>query len=106
MYFETINWLSEHLLSCPFKSCTGMDCPGCGLQRSVIKLMEGDIPGSIEMHPGGIPYLAVLLITVLHIKFQFKNGSKVITWTFIFAVAVTITNYIIKLLTGNLFDSP
>ncbi|MEZ4799226.1 MAG: DUF2752 domain-containing protein [Flavobacteriales bacterium] len=99
-----MNWLSENLLTCPFKACTGMDCPGCGLQRSLIKLLEGDIPGSIEMHPAGMLYPALLIMTGLHLRFQFKNGSKIITWTFILTVTITLINYIIKLYTGNVFE--
>lgn len=104
MYFESVNWLSENLITCPFKACTGMDCPGCGLQRSVIKLLEGDISGSLEMHPAGILYIAVIIFTALHLKFQFKNGSTIITWTFIITVTITLINYIYKLYTGNVFE--
>ena len=52
-----INWLQKHLLTCPFKYLTGIDCPGCGFQRSVIQLMNGNFHQSFILYPPTIPLL-------------------------------------------------
>ena len=52
-----INWLQEHLLPCPFKYLTGIDCPGCGFQRSVIALIQGDLHKSFLFYPPAIPLI-------------------------------------------------
>ncbi|MDR1632593.1 MAG: DUF2752 domain-containing protein [Dysgonamonadaceae bacterium] len=31
-----VEWLKDHLLTCPSKHFFHTDCPGCGLQRSVL----------------------------------------------------------------------
>ena len=54
-------WLQNHLLICPFKYFTGLDCPGCGFQRSVIALLHGNVKQSFIVYPPAIPIL--LLIT-------------------------------------------
>lgn len=51
------NWLQNHLLRCPFKYLTGIDCPGCGFQRSVLALINGDLHKSLSLYPSTIPLL-------------------------------------------------
>jgi hypothetical protein len=52
-----INWLQNHLLPCPFKYLTGIDCPGCGFQRSVLALIKGNLAQSFTFYPPTIPLL-------------------------------------------------
>ena len=48
---------------CPFKLLTGLPCPGCGMTRSVVTLLHGDLGASLYYHPLGfvIVGLAVAL---------------------------------------------
>ena len=52
-----INWLQNHLLRCPFKYLTGIDCPGCGFQRSLLALFQGDLHKSFAFYPATVPLL-------------------------------------------------
>jgi hypothetical protein len=45
---------------CVIKIATGLDCPGCGLTRSISAFLHGDITESFKFHPLGI-FVAVLL---------------------------------------------
>ncbi len=45
---------------CPFRVCTGMACPGCGLTRAVAHAARGDLAGSIRLHPLALPLVALL----------------------------------------------
>mgnify|MGYP001824672890 CR=1 FL=1 len=38
---------------CRFKALTGLDCPTCGLTRSVVSLAHGDTRASMRWHPAG-----------------------------------------------------
>lgn len=98
-----IHWLEHHLLSCPFKSITGIDCPGCGFQRSVIALFKGDFLSSIKFYPPTIPFLGLLIFLLLHLKFDFKNGALVIKTMYILITAIIIINYIYKVYHQQLF---
>lgn len=102
-YTEVIDWLSNHMLSCPMKASTGIDCPGCGMQRAIIKLLEGDLQGSLQMNPSALPILFMLIFLMLHLKFQFKHGAKIITVLFILSTTIIIVNYIVKLTNGSAF---
>ena len=46
--------------SCWFKRLTGMECPGCGLTRSVICLVHGNYLEAWHFNPGGYLFLAVV----------------------------------------------
>ncbi|QEH34198.1 hypothetical protein OJF2_27330 [Aquisphaera giovannonii] len=50
--------------TCMSRSLFGVDCPGCGLTRSVIRASRGDWSGSWRTHHLGILFLVVLLIQV------------------------------------------
>lgn len=55
-----IQWLQHHLLTCPFKYLTGIDCPGCGFQRSLIALVQGNFHQSLALYPPTIPCCSIL----------------------------------------------
>lgn len=56
-YLVFIQWLQGHLLPCPFKYVTGIDCPGCGFQRAVLALAQGNLRQSLALYPPAIPLL-------------------------------------------------
>lgn len=33
---------------CPFRSLTGLDCPGCGMTRGLHSLLRGDLVGAVD----------------------------------------------------------
>ncbi|MNK15533.1 hypothetical protein D3C87_336770 [compost metagenome] len=98
-----IHWLEDHLLACPFKKMTGLDCPGCGLQRSVLALLKGDVVASFKFYPPTLAIIGLLVFMLLHLKFDFKNGALVIKAMYIFTTAVIIINYIYKVYHQQLF---
>jgi hypothetical protein len=102
-YTEVVDWLSNHMLTCPMKASTGIDCPGCGMQRAIIKLLQGDLEGSLQMNPSALPIMFMLIFLMLHLKFQFKHGAKIITVLFILSSTIIIVNYIVKLTNGSAF---
>jgi hypothetical protein len=55
--FVLSTWLQNHLIPCPFKYFTGIDCPGCGFQRSIVALIQGDLHKSFSLYPPAIPLL-------------------------------------------------
>lgn len=59
-----ISWLQKHLLPCPFKYLSGIDCPGCGFQRSMVALMQGNVHNSFRLYPATIPLLLLFAYTI------------------------------------------
>lgn len=95
---DSIHWLEEHMLTCPFKWITGWDCPGCGMQRSFIALLKGDLVQSLILYPALLPVLFTLLFTVLHLRYKFRNGATIIRNSYIGTTALIMVSYFFRIL--------
>ena len=93
-----VQWLREHLLPCPFKYFTGIDCPGCGFQRSVIALIQGDLHESLHIYPPAIPLLLLFAYGILDRRFKLDTKNEVIKKTCGMIVGtIIIVSYCIKM---------
>lgn len=97
-----INWLEHHLLSCPFKVWTHLDCPGCGFQRSAISLLKGDVAASWQFYPPGIFLISTIVLLVLHLMFGLKQGAIILKILYIVTAIVIAANYIYKVVNHQL----
>ena len=52
-------------MPCSFHSITGLPCPGCGLTRSVLALLQGHVKDSLLLHPFGPVLLCGLGLALL-----------------------------------------
>lgn len=98
------DWLGTHLFSCPFKANFGIDCPGCGLQRSVLALFRGDLIASFKFYPATIPLIFVAVFTLLHLKYDFKFGARLIKIVFAGVAVIILINYIYKIYNYQLLN--
>ena len=94
---DITNWLQNHLLACPFKKLTGIDCPGCGFQRSIIALIKGDIKGSIHLYPAAIPLLATALFVLFAVKLNVDNRNIIKKTLYMVTGSVIMISYILKM---------
>jgi hypothetical protein len=99
-----LHWLQQHLLACPIKHTFGMDCPGCGMQRSLLALLQGDFAGSFQLHPALMPLLVLILFTMIHLKLDFKAGALIVKILFVTVVVFILINYIYKIYHHQLFN--
>ncbi|HET6990424.1 MAG TPA: DUF2752 domain-containing protein, partial [Bacteroidia bacterium] len=74
----------------------GIDCPGCGLQRSFLELLQGNIRESFFLYPALFPILITFIFLAVHLKFRLPNGAKILTGLFIFSATVIMISYILK----------
>lgn len=90
------DWLQNHQLTCYYRQLSGIDCPGCGMQRSFIVLLRGNFMESFILYPALLPALFTLTLTALHLIFKFKNGAAAIKYSFIITMVIVTINYILK----------
>jgi hypothetical protein len=92
-----VSFLEENLLACQFKSM-GVECMGCGLQRSVVLILKGEFAEAFYMYPAIYSLIFMFGFLLLHLKFQFAKGHKVLLWLFIVNLLIIITNYILRII--------
>ena len=96
-----INWLQYHLLPCPFKWLTGIDCPGCGFQRSILELVQGNLYKSLQLYPPTIFLLIVIVFLVVNKFIKPESVSTYIKRSLLITAAVIIMlNYGYKITSG------
>lgn len=96
--FVFINWLQNHLLKCPFKYLTGIDCPGCGFQRSVLALLNGDLHESLKLYPSTIPLLLFFTYGVADSLFKLDTSKQIIKKTGAILIGnLILITYVIKM---------
>ena len=95
---QLIQWLEAHLQPCFYKQNLGVECLGCGFQRSLIALLKGNIWESVLLYPGLIPMLGLFAFLVLHLIFHFKKGAVILKYLFLADAIIIVTNYIVKII--------
>ena len=90
-----ISSLEENMLSCQWKKM-GMECMGCGLQRSVIHLLKGNFTDAFLSYPAIYTLIFMFFFLALHIKFNFTKGHSILQGLFILNVVIILTNYLLK----------
>ncbi|MHA7059371.1 DUF2752 domain-containing protein [Aquimarina sp. M1] len=93
---ELTFFLENNLLVCPTKNLIGIECFGCGLQRSFIFLLKGNFLNSIKMYPALIPMIIMFTYLVSHLYFNFKNGAAILKYFYLLNIILIVVNYIIK----------
>ena len=88
----------KYMLSCFSKKIFGVDCPGCGIQRSVALILQGEFVAAFKMYPG--IYTLILLFGFLLVNnfYTIKHSNKIIITLTISTVFLILTNYILKFL--------
>lgn len=88
--------LEDFMLPCLTKKMFGIDCLGCGMQRSALFLFKGDFSSAFYMYPAIFTLIILFLFTIFHLVFKFKNGHTAILGLFILNIIIILTNYILK----------
>ncbi len=90
--------LQERLmLPCISKQVLGIDCPGCGLQRSIALLLHGDLVASFQMYPALFPMIALFGFLALNRFVVFKKANAITIGLAGLTVFSILANYALKL---------
>jgi hypothetical protein len=93
-----IKWFTYHFdQPCFFKKHFGIECPGCGIQRSIYELLQGHVFESLKVFPALLPLLFMFAFLLVHLIFKVKHGSGILTILFIISIILITGNYLFKL---------
>jgi hypothetical protein len=77
--YKVFSLLETYMLPCLNKKIFGVDCLGCGMQRSISLLLKGDFVAAFYMYPAIYPLLLLLMVTaILTIIISYVIKMKII----------------------------
>jgi len=91
-----ISFLEENMLGCQWKEQIGVECTGCGMQRSIIHLLKGEFVEAFFLYPAIYTLIIMFVFLGLHLKFNFKQGHRVLLYLFITNISLMLINFILK----------
>ena len=101
-FFEMTGLLS---MECPFRSLTGLPCPGCGYTRSIESLMAGEFFTSFLHNPGWIVLIFFMgTMIFLGVRSLIHGRQFVLNqrWLIMFIVLLA-SNWVGKFILGSAY---
>lgn len=88
--------MEEYMLPCFSKKYLGIECFGCGSQRAIVLLFQGEFKAAFFMFPA--VYSLVMLFGFVALNFidKTRNYHKLIVSTAIITAVTMVVSYFIK----------
>lgn len=74
----------DFMLPCPTKKIFGIDCFGCGMQRALLMVGEGNFAGAWHLYPPVFTILMFLILVLLNFIDKNRDYSTSVKWLGIF----------------------
>lgn len=88
--------MEDYMLPCLSKQILGVECPGCGLQRSVVFLFQGDFIAAFHLYPAVYTIIPLLGLLLADTFFKIPNINKMVIALMMLSVGLILGNYILK----------
>ena len=85
--------MEEYMLPCMNKKLFGIECFGCGTQRSLMLLLKGDFVGAFNMFPAIFTTLLFFIVLALHFIDKSRNYQKAIIGLVITNAVIMVVSY-------------
>ena len=85
--------MEEYMLPCMNKKIFGVECFGCGTQRSLALLLKGDFVGAFNMYPAIFTTLLFFVVVGLHFIDKSRNYHKAIISLAVINAVIMVVSY-------------
>ncbi|TDP59524.1 DUF2752 domain-containing protein [Flavobacterium dankookense] len=89
--------MEEYMLPCMNKKLLGIECFGCGTQRSFLLLIKGDFVGAFNMFPAIFTTVLFFLVLALHFIDKSRNYQKAIISLAVINAIIIVVSYFYRL---------
>ncbi|MCF8714590.1 DUF2752 domain-containing protein [Joostella atrarenae] len=98
MPFLLLTNIEDYMLPCLNKKLLGIECLGCGMQRSVLLIFKGEFLAAFKMYPAIYPLIAFITFLALSAFINIKYIGKIKAGLAILTISTIIINYLIKII--------
>jgi hypothetical protein len=88
--------LEKYMIPCLFKTLFGIECLGCGFQRSLFLLFQGEFLAAFKMYPAIYSTLLFFFFLALYFFDKSRNYKKLIWNVAFFNLIFMIGGYFYK----------
>ena len=89
--------IDEYLLPCLNKQMFGIECPGCGIQRSFVLLVKGDFVGAFHMYPAIYTLILLGILLILGKRLRLPKRRTILYSLTAVNVVIIVTSYLHKM---------
>ncbi|MEC3908588.1 DUF2752 domain-containing protein [Tamlana sp. 2201CG12-4] len=90
--------MEEYMLPCLNKKLFGVECFGCGMQRALVLIFQGEFVSAFYMYPAIYSLITLFIFIAINIFFKFKYSNRIIGALAIITVITIIVSYIFKII--------
>lgn len=89
--------LEKYMIPCVNKTIFGVECLGCGMQRSIVHLFSGEFAAAFKIYPAiySIFFLLAVVLINFFVKFKFDYQLKI--GLILVNAIVMVVSYFIKM---------
>ena len=84
------------MFPCLWKKFLHIECMGCGFQRSVALVFQGQFEAAFYMYPAVYTLFLLFAFLGLHLRFKFDYGAKILLVLFLLNISIIVINYLLK----------
>lgn len=88
--------MEDYMLPCLNKEVFGVDCPGCGLQRAIALLFQGEFTAAFVMYPAIYSLLLLFGFLVADQFFTIRHANKISITLMVTSVVLILSNFLLK----------
>ncbi|WP_310555395.1 DUF2752 domain-containing protein [Flavobacterium sp.] len=88
--------LDDYMIPCMNKSVFGLDCLGCGTQRALLLVFNGEFLKAFYMFPAIYTTIAFFVVLALNFIDKSRNYHKIIVTLAILNALIMIISYFYK----------
>ncbi|TDQ29783.1 DUF2752 domain-containing protein [Tenacibaculum caenipelagi] len=89
--------LEDYMLPCLNKKFFGIDCLGCGIQRALNLVLQGEFVAAFKIYPAIYTLLLLAVVIGVNFFYNIKYAQKIISILAIINIAIIVISYIIKM---------
>lgn len=88
--------VEDYMMPCMTKKIFGIDCLGCGIQRALVLLIQGDFEGAFYMYPAIYSMLLFFMAIGINQLDKHRNYHIIIVTLGIITALTMVVSYIYK----------